>query len=227
MSSSQCRVLLHQELTTVTICCSLLVSKSLRIAKATSLCTMQYASMATQIGNAARLEAPGRRATTKAASPVLGVKRARTANCAEPADSQLGCAEPRIAPKLLHRQYGIQPGTISLLPEVGRPRSEPFAAAMPSKVLVVPMLCREGAGAAAREDLEQQVAVLQQRCDALQAEVGRKAMPQCRLRCHRGLHAVLGAHMRGNCRATGLHELNCNSRLHTAAGTGRGGRGLV
>ena len=38
-------------------------------------------------------------------------------------------------------------------------------------VACVPVLCREGAGDAAKEDLEQQVAVLQQRCDALQAEV--------------------------------------------------------
>jgi hypothetical protein len=69
-------------------CCRVLKASS------TPCACMQYASMATQIGNAARLEAPGRRATTRAASPVLGVKRARTANGAEPADSLLGCAEP-------------------------------------------------------------------------------------------------------------------------------------
>jgi hypothetical protein len=50
---------------------------------------------------------------------------------------------------------------------------------MSSKVLLVPVLCREGLVSGAREDLEQQVAVLQQRCDALQAEVGKLAC--CRL----------------------------------------------
>jgi hypothetical protein len=43
------------------------------------------------------------------------------------------------------------------------------------------VLCREGAVDAAKEDVEQQVAVLQQRCDALQAEVGQKEVPHRRL----------------------------------------------
>lgn len=50
---------------------------------------------------------------------------------------------------------------------------------MDSKLLPVPVLCRQGAGDAAKEDLEQQVTALQQRCDALQAEVGKRAC--CRL----------------------------------------------
>lgn len=87
---------------------------------------LKYAAMATQIGNAARLDAPGRRAATKAASPVLGAKRARTTNPLQ-------------------------------LPA---PRPAADTAGLDAE-----------AADAAREALEQQVMALQQRCDALEAEL--------------------------------------------------------